>query len=561
MNDKPRENPLLTAIVCAVIVLACALAVSLRFRMFVNYDTCAMQIILNGDLSGTPDSRVFFMNILTGKFLVFLYKACPAVEWCSAFLLFSFLFSFWALLFRVMTLLKDRPQSVRLACCGCAALIFSFLFLWDLIEISFTGCSVAAGFSLLVYLLSTRRFDFKDWVLVFLLAVLCCGIRPPVMRAVMPYIFLAFLAKWVGKKFRAPDLAILSTLCLVLLASHVATMLAYRDEYKDQKKMNSLRSSIQDYEGLPDYSDEKELYDRLEIDEVAYGVMRLSWGLSEDFNEDVLQTINEYNKSKIEKIPRARKLINRVFFQHYNSSFWIVGGLLLCVAFCVMLRAKKYGSAGYLLLVLATGAGELLYLSYTGRLPRRVSCIVFFGTVAICLGLILREAGDRRLFRTPWRFWLACAAFAALAGFGLHENLSEFGPAEEQNQLWGQMLHYFAEHPENTYCTNCTYNEPLALRGKRGRNYLKISGWLSGTLGWKTALQKDWPTPWDAVAYRDDLRFCMDEENMDVLVYYLNQQGYCSEAELVADPLENEKYLIWRIETDDSQTMEDSPAS
>ena len=357
-------------------------------------------------------------------------------------------------------------------------------------------------------------------------------------------------------------MATISAICLVLVASHVATILAYRDEYHDQRKMNSLRSAIQDYEGLPNYSNDKELYESLDIDEVSYGVMRLSWGLSEDFNEDVLQTINEYNKSKIDKIYRAKKLINRVFFQHYNYAFWCVGIVLLCVAFCVLLRAKKYTSIAYLLLVIATGAGELLYLSYTGRLPRRVSCIVFFGTVAVCLGLILGEARDKRIFPGKRRFFVACALLTALVALGIHGNLADYKPADEQNQTWGQMLHYFTEHPENTYCTNCTYNEPLKLLAMPTRNYLKISGWISGTLGWKTALRQGHQTIWDAIAYRNDLRFCMAEEFMDILVFYLNQQGYCSEAELEADPLDNERYMIWRIKTETSQMPEEeSPAS
>ena len=558
MNNKCLRLLVCPAIIGLVYTAIYFLCLFSTGQMSLVYDTAVVRLMATGDMIGYPNSHVLFTNYVFGYILSILYKILPVWNWYSMLLLFAMYSGLWAVIYQVETLLVESKLYLRLVCGILVVFLFHYFFFSNLMEIYFLNTSLIAGVCACVYVFFCHELRIRDVVIIWILLVLCAGLRFSVFKELLPFLLVAFFGRYLFLKYRRNTVPLILCAVIAVGAMYVLENNAYTGIYANEKGTNHYRSLMQDYGKWLPFEEYEDFYLSLDMDEDEYNIMRDCWGLSEHYNVETLSAIVErYDADYFEmddKIEQVKTLLINMFKVDYKPTFWWME--FFAALFCILLIIRRRDWE-IMLCYIAVWLGiavELTYLAYRGRFPVRVT----MGPLLILMlyGISYEVQYGRELagfIKSSKLARLVVLAGVIICTFGVYSESAETRSSFEerfQSTVSDElaMVRYVLNDRDNVYFMHGLH-DTLDLYNPVKRNYTGWGGWASGTLDWKVMLQGEYDSIWDAIANRGDLRFVVGENTVNTMLEYMEHLGYevKSEYENVAVGSNGKQYVVWRF--------------
>ena len=344
---------------------------------------------------GVYTDKLVFINILIGKFLKFWVQIFPHVPWYALTQCAIVYASFTVLVFLMLQRFGRKKAAIPVA------FLFAFFGYEFFSSMQFTktaAAAVTAGMLLLFHGVAGSR-KWYTYLIGGLLTLLGSLYRFRIFEMLLLLLFGVGLV-FVWKPLREKQWMELLKICLpfvlvlsICFGAYVFDRWTYSHStgWEDFWDYNYLRDNLQNSRedaehstGFPDYDENRELYESLDITENDYNLYSTgNFADTELFTKEVIQTLVD---------AKGNKAINGAFFR---SFFMEIGkGMIsysvfpaLCIALLAgALSVGRRRRDGLLLLIYeaAVFIGIQLYFFYRGRyLQSRTDVSVIFAMVAI----------------------------------------------------------------------------------------------------------------------------------------------------------------------------------
>ena len=316
IGKKAIDHPFCFAIAANLLLL---LLLLLIFRpIFETNDDIGLMNLVNG-AKKVYDPHMVYSNYVWGLILSVCYRICQWMPWYTL--------GEYALLFLAFTaivyVIVCRAGNISSLWIG--ILTISVFGYEGYVKFQYTktaGIVSAAGFFLLFYALEEEKIRWKELVCGYGLAAFGFMIRSDQFLAeaavisgicVMLLLQLFFSESAVRKRLFCHDIVAAAVLFLFIGGLYMIDQRAYASqEWQEYKEYNEARTELFDY-GFPGYSSNKEVYESLGIDQVAYRMIK-GWNHmdSELFTVETMKQLIALKKPK---------QINQDFFQRFFERF------------------------------------------------------------------------------------------------------------------------------------------------------------------------------------------------------------------------------------------------
>lgn len=516
-TEKKKRAFLLGTAVLMSIGLLCLFRLISPFT-FYNNDDVSLQMIVSGDISGTPGPYMIHSHFLLGLLLSSLYRLAPSLPWYGLWICFCAGFCIFCITWRVLNLCKKIWQAaLALFIEGLAA--FGILFP-ILCREQFTVLAGLMGATALFWALTMKLSGnegiWKQTAVLCALAVMTYCIRGDVFYMLLPFAG----ALWIGKYFLTEkqnrSIKAFFTPALLLLAVGVLLAgiqaAAYSgSQWKEFRKLSQARAALFDYTGFPDYEENQELYDTLGISEESYEAVVRHYMLlnNPDVTLENLTALSETAEKSRALNSGAEKNFTellKVSLSRFHSSNFRLLSFLIVVLYlgligCTVLN-RRIGILLQPALLCFVQTGIWMYLNAKGRFPDRVANCLFLIELFGLVAFYFEEASfggkeakaqeeNRRLSAAGLCTALyvgvtaACAMLCVYYGRTLvTENTKQSKALLAFSENLQELTEYCSQNPENhyfvdLYATAYYTKDLLAVREKEPVNFLSLGGWAA----------------------------------------------------------------------------------
>lgn len=486
---------------------------------FYNNDDVYLQMIVSGDISGTPSPYMIFCHYLLGFVLSRLYWLWPAMPWYGIWVCFCVGFCIFCITWRILTRCQKLWQAavgLLLECILAFCIIFPVLCRaqWTVLA-GLLGAT--ALFWALTMDMSGERLPSRSMVILCCLAVMTYMIRNDVFFMLLPFAGVLWIGKFFlteGKKdikkkilqFSYPMMVLLG---LMLLLYGSQKMAYSDDEWKEFMQFSKVRSSLCDYTGFPYYEKEQEFYESMGITEAsfisfAYRYMFLNNPdvTLENFTKIAQKAEEQYNNKKT--VPELFQFsLSRLGSLNFRLlSFLILTLYVGIVAYAVLSRRFQILIPPVLLFLMQTVVW--MYLYGQGRFPDRVAnglyFIELFALLAVYVDKVLFVQNSKAVEEPVWKAVLSflsryvCWGAAALCvllclhygGTIIKENSQKSLFSNTFNENYRELAEYcYSKQPDHflvdLYATAYYSKDLLACRRFWPENMLSLGGWAAGS--------------------------------------------------------------------------------
>ncbi|MCR5119563.1 MAG: hypothetical protein K6B44_08100 [Lachnospiraceae bacterium] len=481
MNRTLRERQGLAAIIASVAIYL--LLFFYRAPLFILNDDVAIESILSGAYSGTPDMHTVYMGAGLSFILSLMYRLIPIVPWFGLFCLLTVMLSSalaikkdstagFALIIMFFAGCAMMPHyTVVAACAGCAAL--------------FTLCG------------DSEKEKNEDFISALILLILCHQIRMQVFYMFVPFLLPVLIRRYVKNKGEARygRMLPLISCAVVFLLLLLIQFLAYRSEdWQAYLKLNEARTELYDYTSVWESDAARDYYNSLGVSNSAFPVYKNYDILADDEADtkrlhDMAQYREEGRQSEgLQRIKEALYTVKVSFIpgledpgMPYAYVFWLMtaGVLVLSVldkdiktliaaCFCAGIHLALYG-----------------YLAYKGRMPERVVEALYMAGTGVMTALLMGIKVEKHKKA-------AMAVLAAASLIALIFTVKDFidvGDYETQlavNKEDDVLYSYMEDHGEElffleTYATVNRTKYVLSSKRSEPANCVLLGGWLYGS--------------------------------------------------------------------------------
>ena len=541
--------------ISSAIVIAIYLIMCIFYKISLGSDDVAIQNILCGNMTGTPDGHVIFINYMLCFVISSLYKILPIVNWYSFILVCSITLSLCTIIYSTLKQLWQYNIKIRIIGIISCIIICMYLFQSFMVTLSFTNIAAISGIALFYYLYLADNLTCKD-ILIICSLYIFMSLRTATYIQLLPFILVVVVFRFIQKKNNKSEnglyigLLILSVICCII------EFCSYTGIYSNLKELNEYEAQIDDFWILPIYEDHTELYNDLGMDYDDYRIMQLSYGLSDFFNIPTMRSLAEEVQREID-VPlttRLRQMKNdtKYMISHsYSVFFWIIEIFTVLVGIILILCSKKIINWFYAFCILGGALLEMLYLIYYRRLPKRVTFPILYIVLFMCIAYFIKNHSSIIRSTISHKLFLYRALILVYVILGIilfskvFKSQISYAKATDKNQ---SIRSYFLENSANTYWLKRSFGDPLTFINAPHVNYYKLPGWLSETPHWNIALDGQYPNKWDAIANRKDMYFLLEDDDMLLIEQYLSSKGYDVKLQFETLTLDDQTYTIWRFE-------------
>lgn len=362
--------------------------------------------IVSGQFTGTPESYGIQMTYGFTWFLSRLYMLTRSFNWYGIVLICAQIFSFGAILYRLQSFSEKWLNKLFLL--TAAAGLYAAVWLKVYVQMTYTTTAAFVGLAA-IFWYATSKSDWKNILMVGILANLAFSIRPNIFYMLIPATGLVYLWKLIGKKdlkkltVTAPFIILAVTLCL--FAVNAA---AYSKEgWKEFREFFDDRTNVFDYYDLLPYEEYPELYEPYGISEEEFHMLRVynytvMGDLPKEFFPEYLEACKALEKEQ--GITFATKAVDAVkifaadlFSNTYgvrNTALFALAALLIVI----LMWKKNYPLAIYLAIQCAAMCVLWLYFTYWGRAIERIQMTMSLIFLAVILH-VLYEMKEMHIFR------------------------------------------------------------------------------------------------------------------------------------------------------------------
>lgn len=505
VQDEHKKRMVFTGTAIAMSIgLLCLFRLISPFT-FYNNDDVYLQMIVSGDISGTPSPYMMHSHYFLGVLLSSLYRLAPTLPWYGLWICFCVGFCIFCITWRLLNGLKKGRQIV-LALLTETVAAFGIVFPLICRE-QFTAL---AGFTGAVALFWTLSMNMEKEKCKKSLAIMCvlAGMTYCIRRDVF-YMLLPFAGSlWVGKyilnkqkaaektkKFIQPIWILLGMLLLLEGTQRIA----YSGDWKRFMDFNDSRMVLMDYTGLPDYEEERALYETLGISEETYEAFVHHYMLlnNPDITLENLTKLSETAKQRETEPYRFGDLLRDSMERFDSTAFRLLTRLIL-VLYLGLLACAVYGRRFRILLqpalLFLVQTGVWSWLNGRGRFPDRVAnglfLIELFGLLAFYFETEVTGAGKQRGDGRLWHVLYTGIAAVCVIGCVHYEKTMISDNAQRAkamlafNRNYEELSaycnkdrdkHYFVDFYATCYYTG----DLLGIRGAEPVNMLSLGGWTA----------------------------------------------------------------------------------
>lgn len=529
-------------------------------------DDLFLKTIVSGEVTGTPQPHLLYMGYLSGLLLSALYRLFPNLPWYGLFLCFSIGISMFLILYKLLK--TEKSFLSRFFTWGAFLFVsYGFLFL-HIAELQYTTIAgIVGSCGLFLLFFASPRESLRDtlWEFIdfFLLSVYSMSIRNKSFLMLLPFIGMIFLGKYLDAWDVSADrsektsfkaffssrqknlLCMAGIFCVLLLFVAGTERLAYsREDWHDFRIYNSHRETIYDYNGYPDYENNKALYQELGISPASYEAAYHHYSILPEpaIQKDSMEILAEVSrKEQAAAAPsfsgRLREMASFFLDRHLSYTDRPLNLLVYCLYFLVFLSAlfsHKKRAIRDILFLLTARMFVWCYLMYFGRFPARVSQICYFAELAVLLAILfsrrlweISETLSQRSRRENLcRIWQGVSLVIIILisiRFGFPKAEAAAWEASSRlsfSQSYAELQEYFADHPEQFYYLDMnsfgSFTEDALKGGKAAcANYVLMGSWLPKSPWYNDKLSKAGITDAGAALY----------ENPDVYVVFMDSEN------------------------------------
>ena len=490
MKKKPFDMNCIASAVLTLLVLA--LVAFLGDFYFDLNDDVLMKDILSGAYTGVPEGHNIQMLYPISAFISLFYRVYRGLDWYGIFLCTCQFGCLFILLARVLNVCMDKV--IRIATVSAVFLFFVGGILSHLLFVQYTfTCGLLSATA--AFLIMTHDDDKKgDLALAVFLIVAAYLLRSEMLLLTLPIVGVGILIRFSLSRVlicdRYSEGILISTygekkslfkryvlLCLAIVLGLAVSSVWHKAAYssKDWKEFNALfdaRTELYDFQYIPEYADNKEFYDSIQLSEPEQQLLvNYNYGIDDEINTDTLRSVAEYaDKLKTDEVPLFTRLIQSVPLYLYrlrhvayqksyeypmtDAPLNIVAGILYLGTLILSLlsKDKKKAILSILLLVLLFTCRSTLwlYIIVRGRDPIRITHPLYIMEILVLLGMILAGQKEKKpvIIATLMAVIIASAAFIPNQIGVIRDEMSQ---RDRMRAHYDALYDYFEDHPDDFY--------------------------------------------------------------------------------------------------------------
>lgn len=452
--------------------------------------------IISGQFTGTPESYAIQMTYGFTWLLSKLYEFTRSLNWYGIILIFVQIFSFGTILYRLQSFSKKWKNKMFLVVSAMA--VFAAVWLKVYVQMTYTTTAAFVGMAAIFWYAASKT-EWKNLLMVCLLANIAFSIRPNVFYMLLPATGLVYLWKLIGKKELKPLTITAPFMILAVTASlFFVNFSAYQQEgWKEFMEFFQDRTDIYDFYDLTAYEECPELYEPYGIDETEYDMIRVynytvMGDLPKEFFPQYIEAYQQMEESAgitagSKAVKAVKTYLSDVFHGNYgldNTVVFAAAAILLVILFI----KKNYALAIYLVIQCAANSALWLYFNYWERAIDRIQLSMSLILLAVLLHVLfeMREmkfAFDKKTVGMNIAGALALISIFVSAGYNFttyrHVNINKAHRYEDIQTI----KEYCAENPERLY-----YMDVATMTELYGRftvkntepeyiNYIQMGDW------------------------------------------------------------------------------------
>ena len=378
--------------------------------------------LVSGQFTGTPENYGIQMTFCFTWFLSKLYEITRALNWYGIVLIAVQMFSFGAILYRIQSFSEKWPGKLVLMIMAIGAFVGIWLKVY--VQLTYTTTAAFVGMAA-IFWYATSETDWKNILMVGILANIAFCIRPNIFYMLIPATGLVYLWKLIGKKdlkkltIGAPFMILAVTAVLFVINAA-----AYSEEgWKEFRDFFDVRTNVYDYYDLLPYEEYPELYEPYGISEEEFNMMRVYdytvlGDLPKEFFPEYLEAVKELEKEQgITFVTKSVDAVKTFVKDVLGNAYGIENALLFVAAVILLILLiwkKNYPLAIYLAVQSAAMCVLWLYFTYWGRAIERIQMTMSLIFLAVILH-VLFEMRDMHLYREEETGKISGNGMAALA--------------------------------------------------------------------------------------------------------------------------------------------------
>ena len=452
--------------------------------------------IISGQFTGTPESYAIQMTYGFTWLLSKLYEFTRSLNWYGIVLISTQIFSFGTILYRLQSFSKKWKNKMFLVVSAMA--VFAAVWLKVYVQMTYTTTAAFVGLAAIFWYAASKT-EWKNLLMVCLLANIAFSIRPNVFYMLLPATGLVYLWKLIGKKELKPLTITAPFMILAVTASmFFVNYSAYQQEgWKEFMEFFQDRTDIYDFYDLTAYEECPELYEPYGIDETEYDMIRVynytvMGDLPKEFFPQYIEAYQQMEESAgitagSKAVQAVKTYLSDVFQGNYgldNTVVFAAAAILLVILFI----KKNYALAIYLVIQCAANSALWLYFNYWERAIDRIQLSMSLILLAVLLHVLfeMREmkfAFDKKTVGMNIAGALALISIFVSAGYNFttyrHVNINKAHRYEDIQTI----KEYCAENPERLY-----YMDVATMTELYGRftvkntepeyiNYIQMGDW------------------------------------------------------------------------------------
>lgn len=481
-------------ILASGLLLIILLIAGIRYDYYYDLnDDVLMKDILAGVYTGTPEGHNIQMLYPLSLGISLLYRILPKAPVYGIFLCVCQYISLWLFARRSLDFHKSLP--VRLGILALEGIAVVSLLLPHLVFVQYTFTTAmmagAAAFLLITAESMPMGSFIRKNIPAVVLTVLAYMLRTEMLLLLFPLLCVAGLYHWsMEKKILQKEnfykyFGVLGMMLAgMVIASGIHASAFAGEDWKEYVAFFDSRTEVYDFQGIPAYEGNEELYQELELMETERDMLldRYNFGLDENLDAEAMEKIAAYQKEHKAKeqsffslfVTKAKQYVYRIFHKELPGSAaeddypWNVMMILgyLAVLFVMLLGQVKGAERSKKQLIIGTGklmflffirTGLWMFILMRGRDPVRITHSLYLTELWILAGMLLAESRKLALKApecmkvmviVPVVFGLV---LAGALGNTVKETDEEYRCREAANVVDMGMKEYCRRNPEHFY--------------------------------------------------------------------------------------------------------------
>ena len=570
MSEKKNLNKkrIILILLSVVTVLLSVIIWQLLAPFQLDNDNIYLKTLASGEATGIYEAHLCHMAYPSGLIIKALYTITGnSVPWFGIELCFSFAVTMILILYKALSAVKKKWVFFYLI--PYFILIYTCIFYQYFAKTQYTLATGIAGIGALFVVSLVREDDKKlseylyELIPAFLLAFWSMGMRQKAFIMLIPFFGMVFLGKMIdavkGDKKDDPEKSgtdkkevskrvkkvILSFAILagVVLISFVTDKIGYSSpEWKAFREYNSIRESLFDYDGFPQYDEHhKDVYEKTGITESSYEAVTKHYNLimDENINAESMSYLAEVSKEENRKPISVFYLFQTLtediiyinIFDYQDRPLNLIVFALYFIVLVLAIVNKRSKAIRDMAFIFIARTFDWFYLVYNGRYPFRVTQILYVAELALLIAIILKYELWKKKALSIIASVLVLLLSVRLAYPVAKKDFEQIKGSRELSVSFRELEDYMEAHPDNFYFFDMSHlyytEDTLSFGKKEYENYVYMGSWMPNS-PWYDNKMKAWgiDDPGEALLEKDNV-FIMyqnvDFDTRDFLDYYFEE--------------------------------------